>query len=165
MPELVGPVIANTGPVSALALLDRLAILSRLYGEVLIPEGVMRELHQGPGAQLRASRVSGQEGVRVVQLARPASARLLMELDQGEAEVISLAEERGASLVIIDEALAREYASVLGFRVTGTVGVPLRARREGLVSAVRPLLTQLRDGGYRLSERLVAWALTEAGEG
>lgn len=36
MPEHTGPVVVNTGPVSAFSLLDRLFILPRLYGEVLI---------------------------------------------------------------------------------------------------------------------------------
>lgn len=164
MPDPTGPVIANTGPVSALALLDLLPILPSLYGEVLIPGAVLQELGQGPGAELRMTRVRAEPRIRVVSLARPASARLLMELHDGEAEVVSLAEERGASLVVIDEALAREYASVLGFRVTGTIGVLLRARREGHVEAVGPLLHQLRDAGYRLSARLVEWARREAGE-
>lgn len=79
-------------------------------------------------------------------------AELLADLDRGEAEVIALAQELYADLVIIDERLARRHAKRLGLKVTGTLGVLLRAKTLGLVPAVRPLIEQLRQSGIRLGD-------------
>jgi uncharacterized protein len=89
---------------------------------------------------------------------------LLSDLDRGEAEVIALARERAADLVILDERLARRHAQRLGLKVTGTLGVLLHAKNRGHVEAIRPLLDQLRAGGIRLSDELVDRTLALAGE-
>ena len=89
---------------------------------------------------------------------------LLTDLDRGEAEVIALAQELNADLVIIDERLARRHAKRLGLNLTGTLGVLLKAKRQGLLPAIKPLIDQLRHGGIWLSDALVAEALKLAEE-
>jgi len=54
-------------------------------------------------------------------------------IDYGEAEVIALALEKKTDLVLLDEKEAREVAERLGFRVLGTVGLLIWAKREGLI--------------------------------
>jgi predicted nucleic acid-binding protein len=90
---------------------------------------------------------------------------LLSDLDRGEAEVIALAQELNADLVIVDERLARRHARRLGLTLTGTLGVLLKAKERRLVPAVGPLISQLRQDGIRLDDALVAEALDLAGEG
>ncbi len=94
----------------------------------------------------------------------PRRADLLSDLDRGEAEVIALAQEMEAGLVIIDERLARSHAKRLGLSLTGTLGVLLKAKQLGLVEAVSPLVDQLRQGGIRLSDVVVAEVLRLAEE-
>jgi predicted nucleic acid-binding protein len=43
--------------------------------------------------------------------------------------------------------------------LTGTLGVLLRAKEQQLISAIGPLIEQLRQGGIRLSDAVVAEAL------
>jgi len=102
--------------------------------------------------------------VRVMPLQDPQRANLLTDLDRGEAEVLALAQELKAGLVIIDERLARRHARHLGFALTGTLGVLLRAKQLQLISAVQPLITAIQNGGIWLSDSLVTEALTLAGE-
>ena len=94
----------------------------------------------------------------------PRRADLLSDPDRGEAEVIALAQEMEAGLVIIDERLARRHAKRLGLSLTGTLGVLLKAKQLGLVEAISPLVDQLRQGGIRLSDVVVAEVLRLAEE-
>ena len=89
---------------------------------------------------------------------------LLTDLDLGEAEVIALAQEQDADLVIMDERFARRHARRLGLRLTGTLGVLLRAKERGFVSKIEPLIAELQHGGIRLSDAVVEEVLRLAGE-
>ena len=85
-------------------------------------------------------------------------------MDDGEASVIALAIELGCRLVVIDERRGRQVARLMGLEVTGTVGVLLRAKRQGMLPAVKPCLEAMRSRGVWLSDRLIAFALAESGE-
>lgn len=165
MPERPQRVVAaNTTPIIALALISRLDLLQRLYREVVIPPAVRDEVFAGGPAGIGSAEVRAATWLRVISLQDPRRADLLADLDRGEAEVIALAQELDAGLVIIDERLARRHAERLGFTLTGTLGVLLRAKERGLVSTVAPLIDQLRHGGIWLSEVVVAEALRLADE-
>ena len=94
----------------------------------------------------------------------PRRADLLTDLDRGEAEVLALAQEVYAGLVIVDERLARQHARRLGLPLTGTLGVLLRAKQAQLISGVKPLIIAMRAGGIWLSDVLVEEALSIARE-
>lgn len=128
MPDRI--VISNTTPVIALALVQRLDLLHLLYEEVWIPPAVAAELRAG-GARAGASEWATAPYIRMVALNDPRRADLLSDLDRGEAEVIALAQERDADLVIIDERLGRRHARRLGLHVTGVLGVLLKAKQSG----------------------------------
>jgi predicted nucleic acid-binding protein len=89
---------------------------------------------------------------------------VLSDLDRGEAEVIALAQELGADLLIIDERLARRHTRRLGLTLTGTLGVLLRAKSTGLIPSVAPLIEQMLRDGIHLGDSVVAEALRLAGE-
>ena len=89
---------------------------------------------------------------------------MLPDLDRGEAEVITLAHELNASLVIIDERLARKYARRVGLRLTGTLGVLLKAKQQGFVPVIEPLIDRLQQHGIRLADSIVTEVLRLAGE-
>jgi predicted nucleic acid-binding protein len=95
----------------------------------------------------------------------PRRADLLSDLDRGEAEVIALAQEISADLVVIDERLGRRHARRLGLRLTGTLGVLLKAKEQLLVTEIKPLVEQLQHGGIRLGDAVVVQALKLADEG
>jgi len=85
-------------------------------------------------------------------------------LDRGEAAVIGLAVEQQVRRVAIDERRGRMVARTLGLSVTGSVGLLLRARREGLLPEIRASLDAMQRAGIWLAERVRAEALREAGE-
>ena len=79
----------------------------------------------------------------------------LAELDRGEAEVLALAHEQNARLVLVDEKRARRYAERMRFHMSGTLGVLLLAKEEGLIEKVSPLIAALQEAGLHLHEDLV----------
>lgn len=164
MPERPRVVVVNTTPVIALALIDRLDLLRQLYGEVLVPPAVQNEVLAGGESSIGSVEFAGSAWVRVTPLRDPGRADLISDLDRGEAEVVALAQELSADLVIIDEFLARRHAKRLGLKVTGTLGVLLKAKESGLVPAIKPLIERLMQGGIHLSGAVVAEALRLAGE-
>ncbi len=90
-------------------------------------------------------------------------AALRLLVDPGESEAIVLAYEKGLR-IILDDRKAREVAQRLGVPVTGTVGPLLKAKQEGVIAAVRPLLDALDANHFRISDALRAEALKLAGE-
>ena len=87
------------------------------------------------------------------------------ELDAGESEAIILARERNTDLFLIDERAARKKAATLELTTIGTLGVLLMAKDQGLISAIEPLLADLRRVGFHMSEELYDQVLQSAGEG
>jgi uncharacterized protein len=79
----------------------------------------------------------------------------LRDLDKGEAEVIVLANGLQADLVIIDERLGREFAEYFNLKVTGTIGVLLKAKELGFIEKIKPLINQMIDSGIWLNKKLI----------
>jgi hypothetical protein len=60
---------------------------------------------------------------------------------------------------VIDDLAARKCAASLGIPVIGTLGIVLRARRQGIIPAARPVVEDLLRGGMFLSRSLLDRAL------
>lgn len=86
------------------------------------------------------------------------------QLHDGEVEVMILAKEIDADVVIIDDANAKKYAKYLKLPVTGTLGVLLRAKQQGHIDRLEPILRQMIEKGIYISENLVEMCLKQAGE-
>ena len=134
-------VIADTGPLIALARIGQLDLLRRLYGRVVVPPAVHTELaidSNRPGAKALAGVFAA--GWADVVAVTDASVRL--ELDQllgpGEAEAIALAEQEDTRFLLIDDARGRRTARSRGVPVVGVAGVLLAAKSRGELSAVEP---------------------------
>lgn len=68
----------------------------------------------------------------------------------GDGERAALAASRKSDLLLLDDALARRHARLLGLTVTGTLGV-LRAKGVGLLPALAPVVDKLEQLGFRLA--------------
>lgn len=164
MPAVEGPVVVDATPIVALAGLGRLDLFHSLYGEVLVPPAVWHELETGGQRPGGRADLGLAPWIKIATPAAAASLALSADLDRGEAEVIALAGERNARLVVIDDRLGRRHALRLGLDVTGTIGVLLRAKELGHVDRILPVLDGLQRNGLYLSERLKSWARERADE-
>jgi predicted nucleic acid-binding protein len=108
-------VVSNSTPIIALLDIGRLDILEKLYGEVIIPNAVYSEV-----TVKDARRLDGYDWVRVTAITNLAAKELFTSaLHDGEVEVMILAKELNADLVVIDDGLARRHAKRLGLTITG----------------------------------------------
>jgi uncharacterized protein len=153
MPE----VFANTTPLQYLRRLGRLEWLRDFYGSMVVPEAV--------AAELDANVPDVRALPWIAVCTAPAEDAVFPgDIHRGEAEVLALARRSSDALVIIDGGPARSHARELGLRITGTLGVLLRAKREGLIPAVAPLLQRLGEEGFRIAPATLSEVLRLAGE-
>lgn len=145
MPE----VFANTSPLQYLHQLGLLNILPGLYGEVGIPQAVIRELEAGHKLGVKLPGLPLGNGFQVVPEVDAAKFSL-GALGPGERQVIACGCLAPGSLTILDDQPARRAARALGLKVTGTLGVLLRAKDRKLISLVRPMLDELVAAGFRI---------------
>ncbi len=158
-----GPVVLNNTPLVALWVVGRLDLLRDLFGEVLIPQAVEAEF-LALDRSAREQALANSSWVRSTALAQPRRALAFMGLDRGEAEVLALAEERDARLVVLDERKARRFAERLGLPLTGTLGLLLLAKEEKLIESVSPWIEKVSTAGLYLRPDLVKRVLDLAGE-
>lgn len=158
-----GPVVLNNTPLVALTVLGRLDLLRDLFGEVLIPESV-RDEFLAVDTPLRREALANAPWIRAVPLVEPRRALPYSGLDLGEAEVLALAEERSAGLLVIDEKKARRYAERMKFSLTGTLGLLLLAREQGLIESITREIEALQEAGLYMAPSLIARARELAGE-
>ena len=162
-------VISDASVLISLASANHLELLRSLYGTVIIPGIVAREILGASGQLPGSNAVNAALTQQWIALTEPQNHSLIMALsdtlDVGEAHAIALAAETPGSLLLIDETDGRAAAKNLGVRVTGTIGVLVRARQEGHLAALRPLLDQMIVGTqFRISRELYERTLRECGE-
>ncbi|MFY9820732.1 MAG: DUF3368 domain-containing protein [Thermoanaerobaculia bacterium] len=157
------PVVLNNTPLVALWAIGRLDLLRDLFREVLIPQAVEAEFLAVETAA-RKQALNDAPWVRSVPLGQPRRALVYAGLDQGEAEVLALAEEREARLVIIDERRGRRFAERMGIPLTGSLGILLFAKEAGLIESVSIWLSKLQEAGLFLAPSLIRKTLEIAGE-
>ena len=86
------------------------------------------------------------------------------DLGLGEKEVLALASEVVAPLVILDDSKARHFARQSGIVHTGTLGILLKAKKSGLLDRVTPVLDRLEVLRFRLDLQTRAYVKQLAGE-
>lgn len=151
MPEVV---IADTSCLIVLTKIGELEVLRRLYGTVLTTAVVAAEFGKPLPEWVRLENAQDTQRQR----------ELATQIDAGESSAIALALEKPDSIVILDDYKARQVASRLGVRLTGTLGVLIRATKEGVIPMLRPVLNRIRETDFRFSSELEAQALQAVGE-
>lgn len=159
-------VVSNTSPLTNLAAIGHFELLHALHAQLHIPDAVWKELNAfgtawpGRNAVADASWIQ-RHPTHNLHLINA----LERDLDRGESAAIALALEMNADLILLDEYEGRRVAQRLGLRVMGVVGILLAAKQERLISAVQPLLYELRTtAGFYLSDTVYQHALSLADE-
>src|SRR3989337_159972 len=157
---MTGRLVSNTGPVIALALIDRIDILQNLFQQVSIPDAVHKELLEGGGSGHGLPSYNKATWIQVLPLSNALDPLLQTVLDYGEASVIQLAREMKADYVLIDERKGRKIArEIFTLKVIGTARILVEAKRKGIIDCVGDALNRMRDSGYRLHDNIIRYAL------
>jgi len=148
--------VVNSTPLIALAKADKLALLRDLYDLVIIPEAVYREVTGKD--DIAAQRIQAAREWISIRKVDPSLDRRMYraKLHDGEVEVMLLAQEIDANVVVIDDGAARKTAEYLGLPLTGTLGILIAAKRRGILDAVMPVVQQMEQNGFFFSMGLKA---------
>ena len=163
MPD-VAHMVVNTGPMLAVtAALGDLSAL-QMYECVWVPLEVCEEMLAGGASGFGVEQFEAAQWLRKASTRLEIAPMLVNSLDIGEASVIQWALNQRVQTVCIDEATGRRVARLNGLSVTGSIGVLLRAKREGLAFSMRSAIQRMRARGVWLSQCVVDFALAQAGE-
>lgn len=158
-------VVVNTTPLIALSHVGQLDILKKLYGEIIIPEAVYKELSAKSESVCKKAVDRSLDWIRVDGVKNQmAKSMYKTQLHDGEVEVMILSKEIEADVVIIDDANAKKHAKYLQLPVTGTLGVLIKAKKEGYVGELKPILYQMVEKGIYVSQELIELCLNQVGE-
>jgi predicted nucleic acid-binding protein len=156
--------IADSGPLICLARINQLELLPRLFSKIIVPPGVWNEVTVKGQGHLDAHKVSQVTWI-TVQTPDPLSVKPLSILvDAGEAEAIALAQTTADCTILIDDARARKIAQRLNIKQIGTIGLLLRAKRQGLLKKIKPHIDALVENGIYIRRELIDAVLKDAGE-
>lgn len=148
-------VVSDASPINILARIDCIDVLPTLFGSVVLPPAVARELsHERTPNQVRRWISSDVAWLRIQPPTRIDGS--LDFNDPGEREAISLALELRADLVLIDDRRARQAAVKRGLTVTGAIGVLEAAAARNLIDLPRVIAM------LRTTDFLVAPAILDA---
>ena len=86
------------------------------------------------------------------------------EIEAGEASVIQLALDKNIHTVCIDETMGRRIARLNGLKLTGSIGVLIRAKQDGFGFSMREAVKRMQSQGIYLSRKVVDFALKQVNE-
>lgn len=160
-------VVSDTSVVSYLLQIEEFELLRKLYGKVIIPEMVFKELGFMKSHLSELASLINDDVVEVRTFSNIDFYNALNStgLDDGEKEAISLAVEIHADLLLIDESKGRAVAKQMGLSIRGILGVLLEAKVNGLIPFIKPVLNKLRnDTSFYCSDSIYEMILKNAGE-
>jgi predicted nucleic acid-binding protein len=147
-------IISDTSCFIILANIGELELLHKIYKSIITTVDIATEY----GEPLPV-------WVEIVTVKDKYSQQLLeMQIDKGESSAIALALETPDSTIILDDYKARKIAGQLGLIFTGTIGVIIKAKLNGIIPSIKPLLEKIKQTDFRLSAEIELQALKEARE-
>jgi predicted nucleic acid-binding protein len=64
----------------------------------------------------------------------------------------------------LDDYKAHKIAEKLGLTITGTIGVIIRAKLNGIIPSIKPIIEKIKQTDFRISPEIEILALKEAKE-
>ncbi len=151
-------VISDTTPLISLLKIGRLDLLEKLFGKVLIPCAVYRELTIDERFKTEADQLRHKKFIIIQPVKSMDSVSILKRatgLDQGESEAIVLTDEIKADLLLMDEAKGRAVSSELGLKIMGTIGILMAAYEEHELTSneVKECISGLQRAGRHIGQK------------
>lgn len=135
-----GLIIADSGPIFSLAMINKLDLLSRLFNDIKIPRAVWKEitLHDNtsfykPIVDFFKDKVHDIKGFN----------ELTFIMDYGESESVMLYNELKADFLLIDDKKARIIAETIGVNCIGALGILIASKEKGFIPELKPLFKSL----------------------
>ena len=148
-------IIADASCFIILSNIGELEILQKTYGTVVTTSIILGDFGEPAPEWVIVRDPTSQNNISSIK-----------NLGKGEtsASAIALAMEIVDSVVILDDQQARNVALQIGLTVTGTLAVFVRAKANGVIPAIKPLIEKMRRTNFRVSAKVELEALQKAGE-
>jgi predicted nucleic acid-binding protein len=147
-------IISDTSCFIILSKIDSLDLLQKVYGQILTTSDIAVEFGEKLPDWVIITEVKDKFKQKILEL----------QIDKGESSAIALAIEIPYSTLILDDFKARKIAQQLGLRITGTIGVIVKAKLTGKISSIKPYLDKIKKTNFRISSEIELQALKEANE-
>jgi predicted nucleic acid-binding protein len=151
MPEVI---IADTSCFIILSNIDELELLKKVYGTIVTTPEIETEFGESMPKWITVRSAKDKQKQQSLE----------SQVDRGEASAIALAIEIPGSTIILDDLRARVLAEKAGIKITGTVGVIVKAKLNGIIPSIKPFLIRIRQTNFRITPAVEALALKEANE-
>ena len=156
-------IISDSSPLISLAVIGKVNILDNLYKEIYVPTAVHNEVVKADKPFARELKLFLNGRTKSVKN-RMAVEMLSGDIGAGEAEAIVLALEQQPCIALIDDLKARRFAKMKGLKIIGTMGILLKAKKEGFIKEIKPLISELLLSGIRISTKIIEITLQAARE-
>ena len=134
--------------------IGELELLQKVYGQIVTTPEIFAEFGETLPEWVEITEVKDKYRQTILEL----------QIDKGESSAIALALETPDSVLILDDYKARKIAERLGITFTGTIGVIIKAKLNGIIPSVKPIIEKIKQTDFRLSAELELLALKEADE-
>lgn len=161
--------VSDSSTLIHLARIGRLHLLKEFHNKIFISPAVWREVvEEGQG---KPGSEEAQEGYHTgwIEVSAPKNQQLIhflrKELHDGESETIALALDLNADIVFLDESEARTAAGIFGLKISGVIGILIRAKNENKISSLKDELEKLKvNAGFWIGDELLIKVLRASGE-
>ena len=147
-------IISDTSCFIILSNIGELDLLQKVYGHIITTQEIANEFGEILPDWVFIHSVNDKYRQQLLE----------MQIDKGESSAIALALEIPDCTIILDDFKARKIAAQLGLNFTGTIGIIIKAKLNGVIPSIKPLLLKIRETDFRLTSELELFALREAGE-
>ncbi|MBM3236515.1 DUF3368 domain-containing protein [Candidatus Poribacteria bacterium] len=156
-------VVSDSSPIIALARVNKLHLFENLFGQVVIPDGVYKEIaiEGRPGAkEVSLGRIFKRETVKNPSAVLPIRERL----GQADAEVIILAKEKKADVILTNDRQLIKQAEAEKIPTITVLDILLQAQKKGFLDRVQAVMDEMQRQGVGIDEETYEETLKLAGE-
>ncbi len=147
-------IISDTSCFIILSKIGELNLLHELYGQILTTSIIASEFGETLPEWVTIREVCDNDKLQLLEF----------HIDRGESSAIALALEIPESVLILDDFKARKMAQHLGLTYTGTIGVIIKTKLNGIIPSIKPYLEKIKATNFRISPEIELLAYKESKE-
>lgn len=151
MPELI---ICDTSSLILFEKINRLDLLWHCYKNVYVTPEIVAEFGDSLPGWIKVKEVKS----------KVLKQTLNQSLGAGESSAIALYFEIENALVAVDDLKARRIAKSLNLKITGSLGILVKAKEAGYIEKLKPILQEVEQTDFRISANIIEKILTMVGE-
>ena len=154
-------IIADTGAIISLGILNKLDLIEKVLGDFYIPEAVWIELnnYKNPSFSPNLLEKLSPQFVKI-----KSKNFLSIGMDYGESESVILYQEMKADFLLIDNQRARMIAEALKINCIGSIGILIKAKQMNLIDELKPVFEFFVKNDRYFSLKLLNKILQYCGE-